>query len=402
LGSSRSRSRQPSSCMMLFLFLLLGLGLFVVVVEGYTNTILFPASENDDDGYHDAGRGHGHGHVGHRRNNQDHPSSLLGDPSSNSNSNNLNSQSAAAASSKYAYYKAQEEKNKNKNASNNANAASSNNGGQNTKKHKNNPGAPSRYLEYEGPDATYLIRLGKHPTISYPNLNDFIDTEIRILYKYNPFIINDDHVSSGSSGSSGSGTGGTKSSSSSSSRALQVDDCPRHFLWLSDQTIQKELDYRLEKGRWSERTLIEKSYFTLFYGQTGLASQYMDSVDDFHTDLYGWDIMNRSSNHCEWEGIECEDYLVEIINNNNKKTSTSSSSSSSSSSSQKTKISTSNNNNNNNNNQAHVEMKNVSHVVSFAINGFSLEGRLPNDLYQLSFLKTLDLHGNMIRGTYSK
>ena len=31
----------------------------------------------------------------------------------------------------------------------------------------------------------------------------------------------------------------------------------------------------------------------------------MDSVDDFQTDLKGWDVMNRSSNHCDWEGIQC-------------------------------------------------------------------------------------------------
>ena len=175
-------------------------------------------------------------------------------------------------------------------------------------------------MEYEGPDATYSIRLGTHPTVNYPNLEDFGDTEIRIKFLKD-------------------------------GKTVVLDDCPRHFLWLSDRAIQQELDHRFTMGSWSERVLVEKTYFTLFYGGTGLASQYMDSVDDFQTDLVGWEIMNRSSNHCDWEGIECIDY-----------------------------------------NQHQV-------VVSFQINGFSLEGTLPSDLYHLSHLQKLDLHGNRIQGS---
>ncbi|OEU11037.1 RNI-like protein [Fragilariopsis cylindrus CCMP1102] len=256
------------------------------------------------------------------------------------------------------------------------------------KNRKNPEGAPSRYLEYEGPDATYLIRLGKHPTISYPNLKDFTDTEIRIVYHYNPFNVQNQNQNANNAPSKG------KAGQSSSLQVLQVDDCPRHFLWLSDQTIQKELDYKLENGgRWSERTLLEKSYFTLFYGSTGLASQYMDYVDDFQTDLIGWDIMNRSSNHCDWEGIDCATYLEKriIIKNKSK---TNSRISKIQPGPQPVVVVVDEENEN-----KMILYQNVSYVISFAINGFSLEGRLPTDLYQLSYLKTLDLHGNMIRGT---
>ena len=213
---------------------------------------------------------------------------------------------------------------------------------------KRQPGAPSRYLEYE-PDATYLVRMGTHPTISYPNLEDFSDTEIRIRY---------DSKSGGSS------------SISNKDGVFEIDDCPRHFLWLSDRAIQKELDHRLQTGTWSERVLVEKFYFTLFYGGTGLASQYMDSVDDFQTDLKGWEVMNRSSNHCDWEGIECS-----IIESENGGTV-----------------------NGSNDNGKELGKLNSTHVVGFQINGFSLEGTLPHDLYHLSYLKNLDLQGNRILG----
>ncbi len=223
-----------------------------------------------------------------------------------------------------------------KSSSNNNDATTINNPSE-TKKRQ--PGAPTRYLEYEGPDATYSIRMGTHPTISYPNLEEFPDTEIRIRYDlYREYRETNNELKG----------------------IYYTDDCPRHFLWLSDKSVKEELDYRVKKGKWSERVMVEKTYFTLFYGGTGLASQYMDSVDDFQTDLVGWDVMNRKSNHCQWEGIEC----IEI------KTQTSSESNTA-----------------------------PNFVVGFSINGFSLEGTLPDDLYHLSHLRKLDLNGNRIQGT---
>ena len=213
-----------------------------------------------------------------------------------------------------------------------SNPASTNNHHSSNEKKKRQPGAPTRYLEYEGPDATYTIRMGTHPTISYPNLEDFPDTEIRIRYDTN----NNDNES------------------------FTADDCPRHFLWLSDKAVKEELDYKVKKGKWSERVMVEKTYFTLFYGGTGLASQYMDSVDDFQTDLEGWDVMNRNSNHCDWEGIECLEIKTQNSSESNKA---------------------------------------PNFVVGFSINGFSLEGTLPDDLHHLSHLRKLDLNGNRIQGT---
>jgi Leucine-rich repeat (LRR) protein len=135
---------------------------------------------------------------------------------------------------------------------------------------------------------------------------------------------------------------------------FQVDNCPRHFLWLSDQAVEYELEYRRKYGTWRERVLVEKFYFTLFYGGTGMASKYMDFVDDFQTELDGWNVMdlNRTTTnhdqHCEWEGVECD------------------------------------------------EEKNV---IKFSIHGFSLEGSLPTDLHYLTSLKHLALNGNLIKGT---
>ena len=185
--------------------------------------------------------------------------------------------------------------------------------------------------------------MGTHPTISYPNLVDFPDTEIRIRYQL-----------------------GNRSNKKRAS--FYADDCPRHFLWLSDRAVKRELGYKMARGKWSERVLLEKTYFTLFYGGTGLASQYMDSVDDFQTDLVGWEIMNRSANHCEWEGVECVEQKLY-----------------------------SNSLHYHNSNSAIIKSENV--VVGFQINGFSLEGTLPHDLHHLSHLEKVDLKGNQIQGS---
>jgi Leucine-rich repeat (LRR) protein len=234
------------------------------------------------------------------------------------------------------------------------------------------PGAPSRYLEYEGPDATYSIRIGTHPTISYPNLDDFPDTQIRIRYEHEG---KHGGVTNNMSNSHSNHRGRTSKYNSKNS-IFQVDDCPRHFLWLSDRAVRKELDFRIQHGKWSERVLVEKAYFTLFYGGTGLASQYMDSVDDFQTDLKGWEIMNRSSNHCEWEGVECSNKNKNAINDNN--------------------CSDDDDDDDNNDNDGEVA---TNVVVGFQINGFSLEGTLPHDLSHLTALQRLDLHGNRIKGS---
>jgi hypothetical protein len=330
-------------------FLLCGLFCFAIVLsksavtEGtYSNTVLYPVSEDAR-----AARG---GQQQQQRSDTDDSSysySYSNDKDNNNNNNNPTKKKTA----------------------------------------KRQPGAPSRYLEYEGPDATYSIRIGTHPTISYPDLDDFPDTEIRIRYEHEhgattnapPNSKNSYSYSYSYSNGNKSGSGGTKYKN-----IFQVDDCPRHFLWLSDKAVQKEIDQRLQTGKWSERVLVEKAYFTLFYGGTGLASQYMDSVDDFQTDLKGWEIMNRSSNHCEWEGVECSNKNDNDNDNDSDK----------------------DNNNNDDDSCYDGDDRSVTDsaaasavVVGFQINGFSLEGTLPHDLHHLTALKRLDLHGNRIKGS---
>jgi hypothetical protein len=76
----------------------------------------------------------------------------------------------------------------------------------------------------------------------------------------------------------------------------------------------------------------------------------MDYVDDFQTDLNGWNIMDNPSRlipinntkYCDWEGIDCD-----------------------------------------------IDGK----VIGFTINEFYLTGRLPSDIYLLSELQHVDFSG---------
>lgn len=200
------------------------------------------------------------------------------------------------------------------------------------------PPRAARLLGRDGSNTTsgetFLIRQGKHPSISYPNLSEMNDTEINVRW-LKPDV------------------------TSGKTLVVDADDCPRHFLWLSDQAIEAELEYRLRpentKQKWSDRVLVEKAYFTLFYGGTGLASQYLDAADHFETDLEGWDIMERDMDkpvdaniHCSWEGLECDD---------------------------------------------------DGELTAFRLEGFALEGQLPTDIVFLSKLEVLDLNFNSIKGT---
>ncbi|KAL3924802.1 MAG: hypothetical protein SGILL_000812, partial [Bacillariaceae sp.] len=223
--------------------------------------------------------------------------------------------------------------------------------------------------------STYWIRSGHHPRISFPNLADFPDVEIRVRYFYNRERKHDKEADNNDNNDNNKkdipeehnplhyvetvthheiDKEEEKDKPNNKEPCFQVDNCPRHFLWLSDQAVEYELEYRREHGTWRERVLVEKLYFTLFYGGTGLASKYMDFVDDFQTELEGWNVMdlNRTTSnkdqHCEWEGVECD------------------------------------------------EEKNI---VKFSIHGFSLEGSLPTDLHHMTSLKHLALNGNLIQGT---
>jgi hypothetical protein len=78
----------------------------------------------------------------------------------------------------------------------------------------------------------------------------------------------------------------------------------------------------------------------------------MDYVDDFQTDLNGWNIMDNPSRlipinntkYCDWEGIDCD-----------------------------------------------IDGK----VIGFTINEFYLTGHLPSDIYLLSELQHIDFSGTL-------
>jgi hypothetical protein len=217
--------------------------------------------------------------------------------------------------------------------------------------------APTLSLQAQD-GSTYWIRSGHHPRISYPSLADFPDVEIRVRYYYNRKPPKAIATEGGDKRNEEelllyySYVETTNHHDSKQEEFLQVDDCPRHFLWLSDQVVEAELQYRKEHGCYRERVLIEKLYFSLFYGGTGMASAYMDKVDEFQTELKGWNIMdnNRTTtnefDHCNWEGVVCDP-------------------------------------------------TNNTAVVAFGINGFSFDGTFPADFYHMSNLRYLDLSGTI-------
>lgn len=129
-----------------------------------------------------------------------------------------------------------------------------------------------------------LIKDGTHPKIRY---NDHEETDISegpmkdMTIKY--------RVGGGSS-------------------VNEYDDTPRYFLLLDDEDVEEEVQYRSEQGQWSERVVLEKMYFCMLFGTSGLPrlSEAPKEVQKLES-VKGWDILERDSDYCTWEGISCDE-----------------------------------------------------------------------------------------------
>jgi hypothetical protein len=130
----------------------------------------------------------------------------------------------------------------------------------------------------------------------------------------------------------------------------EYDDGPRYFLVLSDQVVEQEVAFRVRQDRWSDRVLLEKLYFGLLYGTSGLPPQYNNKNNNMKQArelqsleaAEGWEILDRTSDFCDWEGVTCG---------------------------------------------------RPGTVTEIHLDNMSLQGTLPEDLYFLSNLEHIDLKG---------
>lgn len=84
-----------------------------------------------------------------------------------------------------------------------------------------------------------------------------------------------------------------------------IDDFPRYFLYLPDEVVETEVEYRIDNDRWSDRVILDKLYVSLVYGKTGLPTTDGKEPNKFVA-AAGWNIqLDRKSNHCRWGGITC-------------------------------------------------------------------------------------------------
>jgi hypothetical protein len=122
------------------------------------------------------------------------------------------------------------------------------------------------------------IQDGTHPKISYGDQIENPVRDLRVRYR----------VRSGS--------------------VYEYEDGPRYFLLLEDEVVEQEVEYRMQNRRWSDRVLLEKLYFCALFGTSGLPKpsdapkevQKLESAE-------GWEILDRDSDYCTWEGVSCDD-----------------------------------------------------------------------------------------------
>ena len=105
---------------------------------------------------------------------------------------------------------------------------------------------------------------------------------------------------------------------------VESDQVPEYFLALDDPAVEQELEYRTQHGRWSDRVLLEKLYFSLLFGKSGFPDDSnpksrKDQPDQTLTcdekllKEDGWDIYNRKDDFCNWTGITCKDQKIKEI-----------------------------------------------------------------------------------------
>jgi hypothetical protein len=77
---------------------------------------------------------------------------------------------------------------------------------------------------------------------------------------------------------------------------------PRYFAMLSSDAIEFEVQYYVQNGRWSDRVLLEILCFSL---QRDHTSGGRVEIRAAQNRLSKWDIHRRTSDHCTWDGISC-------------------------------------------------------------------------------------------------
>ncbi len=96
---------------------------------------------------------------------------------------------------------------------------------------------------------------------------------------------------------------------------IEIDQVPQYFKALSDDAVEKEVQYRTQHGRWSDRVILEKVYFGLLHGKSGFPDRDIQGHDDYddvsacreilNVDE-GWNVFVRDDDFCEWNGITCK------------------------------------------------------------------------------------------------
>jgi hypothetical protein len=71
---------------------------------------------------------------------------------------------------------------------------------------------------------------------------------------------------------------------------------------LSADAMEFEVQYYVQNGRWSDRVLLEILYFSLQHDHTSGGRVDLRSAQ---IKLSKWDIHRRTSDHCSWDGISC-------------------------------------------------------------------------------------------------
>lgn len=152
----------------------------------------------------------------------------------------------------------------------------------------------------------FLIARNKHDRISYVKTTTATDNNHNDHNKNNKKSVPEElkaiyqRTNHGRSGETG---------------VIEIDHVPEYFIALDDSAVEEELEYRTLHGRWSDRVILEKLYFTLLFGKSGFPDsgngkrrkeqEPKMTCDEKLQKEHGWDIYNRRDDFCNWTGITC-------------------------------------------------------------------------------------------------
>lgn len=104
-----------------------------------------------------------------------------------------------------------------------------------------------------------------------------------------------------------------------------IEGVPQYFSDIKDKFIEKEVEYRVHHGHWSEQVLLEKLYFGLLFGRSGYPAHYYLGDEQHGSEApymrkleraFGWssNIFLRTTDICTLSGIYCRDgKVIKII-----------------------------------------------------------------------------------------